>query len=292
MNLKHPLTIEQQIQKLEAHGMHIPNFDKAKRFLSAVNYYRFTGYALEYRKGIHCSDYIPGTDFETVAKIYEFDEGLRHILRKYIEDAEVYYKTQIAYTFSLAKCTQPPHNQHYLAANYYKANKFAELLRHVYKEEHYFHDTAFIQHHVHTYDNQMPLWVLVEIVTFSTLSKLYNCMYLSDQESIASSVGTSARILRNNLHAMAILRNKCAHASRLYNDAMSLPAAFSPKFLRHHRHLEANSIFAYIVMLSKRLPNNASRAMLQNNIMHLVAEYEDCINLKLMGFPDNWQLLL
>ncbi len=292
MNLKQPLTMEQQIQKLEAHGMHIQNSDKAKRFLSAVNYYRFTGYALEYRRDIHCSDYIPGTDFDTITKIYEFDEGLRHILRKYIEEAEVYYKTQIAYTFSLAKCTQPPHNQHYLAANYYRANKFAELLRHVYKEEHYFQDTAFIRHHVNTYNNQMPLWVLVEIMTFSTLSKLYNCMYISDQKAIASSVGTSPRILKNNLHAMAILRNKCAHGARLYNDAMSLPAAFTPEYLQHRKNLKVNTVFAYIVMLSKRLPNNASRAMLQNNIMHLVAEYEDCINLKLMGFPDNWQLLL
>lgn len=292
MNLKQPLTIEQQIQKLEVHGMHIPNFDKAKRFLSAVNYYRFTGYALEYRKDIHCSDYIPGTDFETVARICEFDEGLRHILRKYIEEVEVYYKTQIAYTFSLAKCTQPPHNQHYLPSSYYRSEKFKTLLKRISAEELYFHDTAFVKHHIAAYENQLPLWVLVEIITFSTLSKLYGCMFYSDQKLIADSVGTSARILKNNLQAMAMLRNKCAHGTRLYNDAMSLPVAFTPEYLQRHHELDIHTIFAYIVMLSKRLPNNASRAMLQNNIMHLVAEYEDCINLKLMGFPDNWQLLL
>ena len=196
MNLKPPLTIEQQLRRLETHGMYIPNLDKARRFLSAVNYYRFSGYALEYRKDIHCSDYISGTNFDTVTKIYEFDEGLRHILRKYIEEAEVYYKTQIAYTFSLAKCIHPPHNQHYLPTNYYKADKFAGLLRHIYKEEHYFQDTAFIKHHAIMYNNQMPLWVLVEVMTFSTLSKLYNCMYISEQKAIASSIGTSPRILK------------------------------------------------------------------------------------------------
>ena len=292
MNLKPPLTIEQQIQRFEAHGMHIPNFDKTKRFLSAVNYYRFTGYALEYRKDVHCSDYIPGTDFDTITKIYEFDEGLRHILRKYIEEAEVYYKTQIAYIFSLAKCTQPPHNQHYLPSSYYRTDKFKALLRHVAAEELYFQDTAFVKHHIATYENQLPLWVLVEIITFSTLSRLYGCMYKYDQEQIANSSGTSARILKNNLQAMAILRNKCAHGARLYNDAMSLPVAFSPKFLRKHKQLKANSIFAYIVMLSKRLPDNTSRAMLRNNITHLVDDYKDYINLELMGFPDNWQQLL
>ncbi len=292
MNLKPPLTIEQQIQKVEAHGMHIPNFDKAKRFLSAVNYYRFTGYALEYRKDIHRSDYIPGTDFETVTKIYEFDEGLRHILRKYLEEAEIYYKTQVAYTFSLANCTQPPHDQHYLPSNYYRADRFAGLLNHLAVEEGYFKDAAFVKHHIDVYGNQMPLWVLVELMTFSTLTRLYGCMYKSDQERIADSVGASARILRNNLHAMAILRNKCAHASRLYNDAMSLPVAFSPKFLRRHKHIEANTIFAYIIMLSKRLPDDACREELKEDICNLVARYKGFVNLKLMGFTDDWQSLL
>ncbi len=292
MELKPPLTIEQQIQRLESHGMYIPNLDNAKHFLSAVNYYRFSGYALEFRKDVHCSDYIPGTDFETIAKIYEFDEGLRHILRKYIEKVEIYYKTKIAYKFSLAKCTKPPYNQHYLPSNYYRTDKIKALLKHVAAEELYFQDTAFVKHHIATYENQLPLWVLVEIITFSTLSRLYGCMFYSDQKAIADSVGTSARILKNNLQAMAILRNKCAHGTRLYNDTMSLPVAFTPEYLQRHQTLNIHTVFAYIVMLSKRLPDNANRTMLQNNIIHLVNEYKNYINLKLMGFPDNWQQLL
>ncbi len=292
MILKPPLTIEQQIHQLERHGMHIPDRDKAQRFLSTVNYYRFSGYALEYRRSVHSSDYMPSANFDTIVKIYDFDKALRHILRNYLEKAEVYYKTQIAYTFSLLKCQESPHNQHYLPGNYYKADRFRDFLKHLSTEERYFQDTAFVKHHMETYNNQMPLWVLVEIMTFATLSKLYNCMYISDQERIASNVGTSARILKNNLHAMTILRNKCAHGARLYNDTMALPVAFSPNFLRRYKSLEANSIFAYIVMLHKRLPDGMSRAMLQNDILHLVAEYEDSINLELMGFPSNWQLLL
>lgn len=292
--LKEPLTIEQQIQRLEVHGMYIPDTEEAKRFLKSVNYYRFSGYALEYRKSIHASDYTPGTNFKTIARIYNFDEGLRHILRKYIEHAEVYYKTQIAYVFSLANCTRPPYDQHYLPSNYYKADKFVALLRHIYNEEQYFKDTAFIKHHIVTYNNQMPLWVLVEIMTFSTLSKLYSCMYIADQRRIAHSVGTSFRILKNNLHAMAILRNKCAHAARLYNDTMALPAAFTPEFLQKHKDdgFNTRTIFAYIVMLSKRLPDDAYRKELKEDICNLVARYKGFVNLKLMGFTDDWQSLL
>lgn len=292
MELKPPLTISQQVEKLGSHGIIVPDKGKAKHFLESVNYYRFTGYALEYRKDIHCSDCIPGTDFDAISMIYHFDEGLRHILRKYLEKAEVYHKTQIAYVFSLSRCTQPPYNQHYLPSSYYRAAKFKALLKYVAAEELYFQDTAFIKHHIATYDNQLPLWVLVEIITFSTLSRLYGCMYRIDQDAIAKSVGTSSRILKNSLQAMAILRNKCAHGTRLYNDTMSLPVAFTPEYLQRHKELKTNTVFAYIVMLSKRLPDDACRRELKEDICNLVARYKGFVNLKLMGFTDDWQSFL
>lgn len=46
---------------------------------------------------------IEGTTFETVYYLYKVDEILRDTFRQYIEKAEVYYRTQIAYGFSIAK---------------------------------------------------------------------------------------------------------------------------------------------------------------------------------------------
>lgn len=232
MDLKPPLTIKQQIKKLQGHGMLIPDEAEAEIFLTQVNYYRFSGYALEYRKTAHDSNYISSTSFSTIHKIYEFDEKLRNILRMYLEKTEIFFRTKISYHFALTKCNQPPYDQHYSPDNYYRTDKFINLMRHITTEETYFQDTAFIQHHKFLYKNKMPLWVLVEIMTFSTLSQLYSCMYSSDQEIIAKSVGTSPRILKNNIHAMAILRNKCAHAARLYNDTLTLPVVFNQQFLR------------------------------------------------------------
>ena len=58
--------------------------EKAKDILKRVNYYRFTGYALQFRQEPSGSDYI--------------------------EKAEVYYRTQIVYGFSIAKCIEAPHD--------------------------------------------------------------------------------------------------------------------------------------------------------------------------------------
>lgn len=106
MELKKPLTFDEQIEKLECHGIIISDRKKAKAILKRVNYYRFTGYALQFRKDPAGSDYREGTDFETVYHLYKVDEILRDTFRRYIEKAEVYYRTQIAYGFSLAKCTE------------------------------------------------------------------------------------------------------------------------------------------------------------------------------------------
>ena len=84
MDLKKPLTFDEQLDKLVAHGMIITDREKAKDILKRVNYYRFTGYALQFRQEPSGSDYI--------------------------EKAEVYYRTQIVYGFSIAKCIEAPHD--------------------------------------------------------------------------------------------------------------------------------------------------------------------------------------
>ena len=70
----------------------------------------------------------------------------------------------------------------------------------------------------------MPLWVMVELMSFSNISKLYSSMYISEKETIAQAVGIKYKTLENHLHCLSVLRNKCAHAARLYNTEFNPPA--------------------------------------------------------------------
>ena len=112
MELKKPMSFDEQVEKMRAHGMAIDNEAEAKRILAELNYYRLTGYVLQYRKEANKSDYVPGLTFDTMCQIYAFDEAMRDILRKYIEKVEIYYRALISHSFSMAKCVQPPHDQH------------------------------------------------------------------------------------------------------------------------------------------------------------------------------------
>ena len=87
----------------------------------------------------------------------------------------------------------------------------------------------------------MPLWVIVELMSFSNLSKLYSSMYYSEKDVIANMVGVGRDTLENHLHCLSVLRNKCAHSARMYNTDFNPPAMFTTSLLRKHPEIKNNS---------------------------------------------------
>lgn len=287
-NLKKPLTYSEQLEKLKSHNMIIEDPELALKILSEKNYYRFTGYALQQRVDENNSDFIESTSFNKVYQIYRFDETLRNLLKKYIEIIEIYFRTQISYNFSISKCIDPPHDQHYDENNYYNKKGFNDVMTNISHDKKYYHDSLIMQHHIKKYNGKLPLWAMVEMLSFSNLSKLYACMYFSEQNLIAASTGSGHLTLKNHLHCLSLLRNKCAHAARLYNTTFNPPAKFNSSFLRKHPEVKAATLFAYILILLKRLPDNKTRKLFSMELQSIIDEYIDYIDLSLIGFPDNY----
>ena len=292
MELKEPLSFEKQIEKLYSHGMVMEDEARVKEILAEISYYRLTGYTVQYRKNPDERDYIEGLPFEKVYRIYQFDESLRDSFRKYIEVAEVYYRTQISYGFSMVKCVNPPYDQHYDENNFYNKTGYKEVMESFKKEKNYYKDSLIVKHHKAKYESKMPLWVIVELMSFSNTSKLYSSMYISEKEKIADAVGISYATLENHLHCLAVLRNKCAHAARLYNTQFNPPARFTKQFLKKYPEVKNNSLFAYVLVLLKRLPNEKTKMAMLNAVQAVIEEYQDDVDLTLIGFPENYMTLL
>ena len=157
------------------------------------------------------------------------------------------------------------------------------------KERNYYKDSLIVKHHKHKYGNRMPLWVIVELLSFSNVSKLYNTMYISEKQQIADTVGVGIEKLENHLHCLAVLRNKCAHAARLYNTEFNPPAKFTKQFLKKHPEVLNNTLFAYVLVLIKHLPDRAMRAQLVSDISIVLEKYSESIDLKMIGFPKYYQ---
>lgn len=288
MELKEPLLFREQLDKLINHGVDVDDEKEAEEILKQINYYRLAGYALQFRQCPTDSNYVEGTQFKTIYRLYQLDERLRNLFREYIEKVEVYYKTQIAYGFSIAKCMTPPHDQHYDEMNFFNKKGYREVMDSFNKEKLYYRDSLIVKHHKNKYASKMPLWVIVELMSFSNMSKLYSSMYFSEKDAIAQSVGIGKETLENHLHCLSVLRNKCAHAARMYNTEFYPPAKFTRSFLKKHPNIRNNSLFAYALVLLKRLPNTKDKVAFITAVDSMLNEYKMETNLSLIGFPENY----
>ena len=74
----------------------------------------------------------------------------------------------------------------------------------------------------------------------------------------------------------------------MYNTGFNPPAKFTTAFLRKHPEVKNNSLFAYTLVLIKRLPDEQSKKSLIETIEAVISEYKSDIDLRLIGFPENY----
>ena len=91
---KPPLTIDEQVQLLLQRGMSGEPDVMAQR-LTAVNYYRLSGYMYSFRNPD--DTFKPGTTFDLVWNTYVFDRHLRLLVMDAIERIEIAVRSLIAY---------------------------------------------------------------------------------------------------------------------------------------------------------------------------------------------------
>lgn len=91
-------TYAEQVKHLRsAHGLIITDEERAISFLSKINYYRLSAYGISLREPGNKERYKPGTTFEDLASLYNFDTGLRAILFLPITEMEIQFRTKVAY---------------------------------------------------------------------------------------------------------------------------------------------------------------------------------------------------
>ncbi len=74
----------------------------------------------------------------------------------------------------------------------------------------------------------------------------------------------------------------------MYNTDFNLPAKFTTSFLKKHPEIKNNSLFAYTLVLLKRLPDESSKKSLLQTVENVIDEYRNDIDLNLIGFLENY----
>jgi abortive infection bacteriophage resistance protein len=278
--IKHPTTYKQQLDKLRERGCQIDDSAACLSILSRLNYYRFTAYFLPFKQTN--GKYQPNTNFNTVYRIYEFDRKIRGILFSVIEEIEIFLRSQFAYF----------HAHKYGSLGYMDAGNFNayhnhdKFLGHINGEKANRKKELFVKHHRQKYDNDFPVWVVTELFTFGMLSHVYSDLKTADQKKLAKELyDTIPKKLISWLHCCADLRNLCAHSGRLYDrifTAAPVPQADIPQ--KSERRL-----FGAVMVVKSLYPEKDKwNKEIYPAFCALLQEYQNDIQLKHIGFPNDW----
>ena len=290
---KSPLTIEQQICLLKDRGMAIEDEALAAHYLKHLNYYRLCAYWLPFEQDHANHHFRDGTSFQAVLNLYIFDRELRLLVLDAIERVEISVRTQWASHFSHQ---YGPHG--YLEHQHFKQDRHGwrhgeQLQRFAQEAAHSKED--FIVHLLRQYEEDLPpLWAAVEIMSLGHLSKwIANLKHGKDRNRIARTYGMDETILVSFLHHLSIVRNLCAHHSRLWNREFTFtfrlpkrtPVPVAPVINWRAKRKLYNTLAMMTWFLDCICPEHHFRQRLTN----LIGKHG--IDTSAMGFPENWREL-
>ena len=285
-------TIQEQIEILKSRGLIIENETAAKSFLLENNYYRISGYSLTLRTN---DIFHEGATFENIIDIYNFDHELRHILLKYTEIIEVKLKSAFAYKFP----------EKYGATGYLNPNNFTDPMKHqeiILKAEKLkiqrLPHEAYLKHFINDLQENVPLWAYVDLFSISDISLLYKISTDDIKKSIALTFNIEEqkyKLLENFMHSVTILRNLCAHDSRIYNRLFEQKPKLSSKekellIIKEDGTVDNEHLFSFILIMKRLLNQDQFKSML-NEIASL-SQKINFVNMEYYGFPNNWQEML
>ena len=278
-DVKEATTIEEQICILKNRGLLISNEVFAEEVLKNISYYRFVGYTLSYKDN---DIFNPGTTFEHIYSLYLFDKKLRSILISLLEDIEISLRTQIAHHHSI---TYGPLG--YKDSNNFENINFHSLFIEKLELEKNRSEEIFLRHNISKYKD-IAFWVVIEILSFGNLSKLFTNLKNKDKKEICKNYDSVKHTyVIGWIYELANIRNSCAHYSRIYNKEFDIKF----KMAKKDKYIVNNRIFPRIFIM-KKLSSKASWEIFYNDLEALIDEYDDKIDLNLIGFPDNWQSII
>ena len=306
------MTHEEQIKLLEKRNIDFSERNerrKAKIIIQREGYYKLiNGYKdlfLEKRASNGSDEfYKSGTTISQIYALYAFDRNIREIFLRHVLHVETNIKSLISYTIS----EKYGHDNYLLYKNFNTAKKgankdisgvIADLNQTISKN----YSDPCIAHYLKNH-GYVPMWVLNNVLTLGSVSRLYSVMKTQDRQSISKVFGISDMDMENFLFILSIIRNFSAHGNRLFcfrsrrplantklHDSLNIPKQ-GDEYIYGKRDL-FSAVIALRYILSFR-----DYKYFHNQLKDSINKLEDKLSvinidavLKEMGFPKNWKEL-
>lgn len=301
-------TIEEQIEILKTRNLRIENYDRAYEILTKNNYYYIiNGYKDLFLNNKYKEEkYIDKVTIEEIYALYNFDKNIKIHFLKNILQLESDIDTYIAYEFS----KNYGHKNYLIPENFNNLNKNKNLINKFIKDinleivHQYKNKNKMIVHYIDTY-KYVPLWVLIRILSFGKISKLYSFMKQKEQNNVSRKFNIKSDNLKVYLINLGNVRNICAHDEKLYDIILKKRINIT----EYHKKLNirktenrvtyaTRDLFSIVIILKMMLENTHFNAFYKS-IIKEIENLENSLSLihidkvlYKMGFPKNYKDLL
>ena len=289
------LSTEQLIQNLKNNGMTIESQDKATMALTTIGYYRLKGYTF------HLIDpttkkFLPGTNLTSILQLYHFDCELSHLIFHYLSEIEVALRARLVNAFQSkndALILNDP--------SVFKDKKLYWKNQGTIATEIHRSNDVFIEHNFNNYEGAVPLWASVEVMSFGSLSKIIKNLKTGSQSIFSMlvqnykfknikgiDINPSKDMFTSWIQAVSIMRNICAHNSRIYNRTISTrPQLISSDAINPPpRH---NGLYQIMLSMKYLRPTDEVWISFVRNFKQLLKEYKGIYDISKMNFPTDWE---
>lgn len=292
-DLKKALTFEEQLDHLiNDKKMVIKNKKNALFILKHENYYRLSGYMVDFLN--EDDEFQHGVTFEEVYNIYKTDKEIRSVLFELINDIEVYLKTQVANYFCLTYGPDGYRNPFNFACKSNEAySDIINLLKKCNDISKHNPENLIIKHHKDKYGGFMPLWALVELMSFGTISKFFSIMQTPDKKAVCRRgyEDISFDKLESFYHSIAYLRNQCCHYQRFYRiHHIIKPKKYIPTDISLGE-VKLTSTYGLVLALLFVNPNRKLGERAINKLKNIDSHTKIHLS-ENYGFNDNWKDVL
>lgn len=280
-----PMTIDEQVENLKSIGLIVDDEEYAKKILNDISYFRLVkAYSLNLKPKNGCYD--KQTTFKEIVALYLFNANFRQIIFPEIEKVEINVRCRVANFFA----------EQYGVLGYLQAENFADenyhvqFLKDINEEIGRNSKAPFVRNFRENYEGgNLPIYALVEVFSFGTLSKFYKNMLNKDKKAISKSFGVGYTYFESWLESISYVRNICAHYGRIYNAKLSKTPILYKEYTQVG--IGNNRIYGVLLCLKHLLKNDVHWNLFVDKIELLFDKYQ-YVKISTMGFPENWRELL
>ena len=279
------MTIDEQVENLKSIGLIVDDQEYAKKILNDISYFRLVkAYSLNLKPKNGCYD--KQTTFKEIVDLYLFNANFRQIIFPEIEKVEINVRCRVANFFA----EQYGVLGYLQAENFADENYHAQFLKDINEEIGRNSKAPFVRNFRENYEGgNLPIYALVEVFSFGTLSKFYKNMLNKDKKAIAKSFGVGYTYFESWLESISYVRNICAHYGRIYNAKLSKTPILYKEYTQVG--IGNNRIYGVLLCLKHLLKNDVHWNLFVDKIELLFDKYQ-YVKISTMGFPENWRELL